>query len=128
MQFGIYLVRRGLISPEQFVDAVEQQLQYRVPIGELAVEACYISMKQVFQILGIQSATRQKFGAIAVELGYLTPSQVGELLAIQDSRDVPFGEVLVGMGALSRECLEAELQRYRESFADAGARNVLAGR
>ena len=113
MWFAIHLVRHEIISPEVFVDAVETVLKSRVPIGRLAAESHHISMRQVFEILSIQSTTGERFGRIAVRLGYLTEAQIAELLAVQANRDKSIGEVLVDLGAISRERMEAELARFR---------------
>jgi hypothetical protein len=121
MRFGIYLVRRNLVTAEEFVAAAEQVIKNRVPIGRLAVEARYISVKQVFEVLDIQAVTGERFGEIAVRLGYLTDSQLAELLARQAARDETIGEVLVQMGAIPPEVLEAESRRFHAKQIDTAA-------
>ena len=108
MWFEIHLRRKGLVSSDQLVDAIEAQCRTRAPIGRLAVESEKLSLAQVSQILKVQADTRRPFGKIAVELGYLDESELAELLMLQSDRDRPISEILVQQGAITRERLEAE--------------------
>jgi hypothetical protein len=113
MRFCIHLVHQKIVSPEQFVAAMEQYLKARKPIGRLAIEAGLISMKQVFEILERQTGTQRKFGRIAIDLGYLTEEQLAALLFEQSTQNQSIGEILVAKGAISREQMEAEFKRFR---------------
>lgn len=122
MWFGIHLVRRNQILAEDLVAGLEQVLKSRVPIGRLAMETGRLSMKQVFEILAVQSETDEFFGQIAMRLGYLTESQLSELLATQVSREKPIGEALVELGAITRPQMEAELTVFHRQRRGASQR------
>jgi hypothetical protein len=108
MFFGTYLVRRGVITPQQFVAAVELQQKSRCAIGQIALRKGLLSMKQLFEILATQADSPKLFGEIAVEKGFISEKELGDLLLEQRTNLKPLGDVLVEMGVLSEaECREA---------------------
>ena len=119
MRFGIHLVRRGVISSEQLVDAVDRQLNSRPPIGALAIETRRLSMHDVFEILRAQATSHEKFGQLAVELGHLRKNDIADLLAMQSERTRPIHELLLESGAVEEETLQQEWKRFHVSMADA---------
>ena len=117
MQFGLYLLKKGVISPEQFVAALEVQLESLVPIGQLALEEGMLSARDIFDILLAQSdAPNVRFGDLAIEMGLLTRDDVMRLLMIQADRKREIGDILVRQGVLSESQLKAELAAYRHSL------------
>jgi len=116
MHFGLYLKKRGVISAEQLVAAVEVQMTTLVPIGQLALEEGILSARDIFNVLRAQnSAPNIRFGDMAVEMGLMTRDDVMRLLMIQADRKRPIAEILVGQGVLTAEQLDAELAEYRQS-------------
>lgn len=124
MYFGIYLVRKGLISPDQFTDAVERQLGSRPLIGQLALQTRVCSIAQVSKILGVQveSGQPESFGTTAVRLGYLDRAQVTQLLGMQQQSQPPLADILVEMGVLSPTTKAEQLSEFRQ--ATSGAANL----
>jgi hypothetical protein len=114
MWFTIHLRRKGLVSSDQLIDAIEEQCRRRTPIGRLAVQSRKLSVAQVSQILKVQADRPKPFGRLAVELGYLTESELAELLMLQSDRDRPISDILVERGAITRERLEAERTYFRQ--------------
>jgi hypothetical protein len=112
MQFGIHLVRRGLLSAADFVDVIEQQLLSRPPLGELAIETHALTMKQLFQVLAAQVDVQRPFGAMAFELGYLQLEDVERLLGLQCERSRSLSELVIEMGLLDAETVERERRGY----------------
>jgi hypothetical protein len=116
MHFGLHLKKRGVISAEQLVAAIEVQLCTLVPIGQLALEESMVSARDIFRVLRAQSdAPNIRFGDLAIEMGFLTRDDVMRLLMIQADRKRPIGEILVGQGVLSELQLKAELAAYRRA-------------
>jgi hypothetical protein len=114
MHFGLYLQKKGVISAEQLVSAIEQQMRTLVPIGQLALEEGKLSARDIFNILRAQNAAPNvRFGDLAIEMGLLKRDDVMLLLMIQSDRKRPIADILVGQGVLSRELLEIELAEYR---------------
>ena len=77
-----------------------------------------MTLDQIVEVVGLQSAKGRPYGEIAVSMGYLSSEQRDDLLAQQRAAMIPLGQVLVQMGALEQEVLDAELDAYR---AEAGA-------
>ena len=117
MQFGLYLQKKGIISAEQLVDALEAQMNTLVPIGQIALEEGILSARDIFDVLRAQKdSPNERFGDVAIEMGLMTRDHVMRLLMIQADRKRPLAEILVGQGALSQEQMEGELAAYRQSL------------
>ncbi|MBA4015723.1 MAG: hypothetical protein C0483_00900 [Pirellula sp.] len=112
--FEVFLVRERIISADQLVAALERQSRRRPPLGRLAVTTGKITMKQAFQIVGLQSTQQRRFGELAIELGYLTPYDLSELLSEQTRLQPSLTEVLLEQKCLSRDDLRAAQARYYE--------------
>ena len=114
MQFGLYLVEKGVIGAKQFVTALRQQVQEHVPLGQLAVEKGILTNRQVFEILRAQSDTPpDQFGKSAVGQGKLSEQKLAELLWEQSQRQRPLAEILVEQGALTEDSYREELSAFR---------------
>ena len=129
MQFGLYLVEKGTISAMQFVKALRKQHSELVPVGELAVERGFLTTRQVFAVLRLQtSLPPEPFGETAVRQGVLTRNQLAELLMDQSDRKRALSEILIEQEVLSQQECEVELAAFRRSLERNGARkNSLAG-
>lgn len=112
MYFGIYLLRRGMITLDEFLAAIDRQAAARPRIGTLALKTGKMTVNQTFQVMDRQAKTGEPFGRIAVELGFLSESDVAELLISQRRGHQPLGQYLVEMGAISAERLATERDRY----------------
>ncbi len=118
MQFGVYLVRQGVISAEQFVDAVEQQLSQRLAFGELAFKTRMLSVHQLFAVLNDQVESNEAFGCIAVRLGYLSQDDVAKLLRLQIDVGPTLESTLVDIGAIDLATANYELKRFRRTLLE----------
>jgi hypothetical protein len=117
MHFGMYLTKKGVISAEQFVAALETQMKTLVPIGQLALEEGILSARNIFEVLQAQNdAPHERFGELAIEMGFMTRKDVMRLLMIQADRKRPFAEILEKQGVLSRPKIAGELAAYRRSL------------
>ncbi|MEM6655643.1 MAG: hypothetical protein AAF596_07570 [Planctomycetota bacterium] len=122
MRFGVYLMRRGVITANQFVEALQEQLDQQPPMGQLAIEEGALSVREVFDVLRSQSdSTAGRFGDAAMELGLLARQQVAELLLLQADRVPPLEEVLVKIGILDQDTVVAELAAFRCDMESNGA-------
>jgi hypothetical protein len=116
MQFGIYLVRHGMITADQFVDALDRQLHGRVPIGELAIKRGYLTMHQVFDVLDRQAEDGRLFGQIAVDSGYLTESALNDLLHVQAEYVPSLRNVLAEMRILTDDVIQRQWRAYSDTL------------
>jgi hypothetical protein len=124
----MYLVDNGVISCEEFFEALKLQLHSRPQLGALAIETRRLSFRDVFSILRTQcDEPNTLFGELAVRLGYLTEEDIAQLLAEQASRAIPLMEVLVDNGFLSSEFAEQHYAEYRQCMKQGQAALATAG-
>src|SRR4051794_8368736 len=118
MHFGLYLKKKGIISAEQLVDALEAQLASMPRIGQLALEEGIVSPREIFEILLAQSSSpSEMFGELAIQMGFMTRNELMQLLMIQADRKQPLEEVLVAQGVLSEQDAAAQMLEFRRSMA-----------
>ncbi len=116
MFLAISMVRRGVITSSQLVDAIERQLDSRPQLGRMALAAGKLTMKQVFAVLKEQATRSEPFGEIAVELGFMTKRQVSYLLRKQWGMTASISECLIEVGAIDSETLQRERRRCRSTL------------
>lgn len=115
MHFGLYLKKKGVITAEQFVAALELQLATLPRIGQLALEEGLISPRQVFDVLQVQrKLPEMRFGNLAIEMGLMTRNDLTRLLMIQADRKRPLAEVLVMEGMLNGKIVARELDAFQQ--------------
>lgn len=114
MHFGLYLKKKGLVTAEQLVAALETQHDTLVPIGQLALEEGILSARDIFDVLQAQNeAPNIRFGDLAIEMGMMKRDDLMRLLLIQADRKRPIAEILVGHGVLAKQQIDNELAAYR---------------
>lgn len=118
MFFATYLVKRGLVSPAEFVEALERELYSRPPLGRIALLERKITMRQLFSILKDQSDSHQPFGKIAVDLGFMSEEDLGNLLLKQANCKPDMIDFLVEMGVIDQATLAAEKEAFYQEMAE----------
>lgn len=114
MQFGLHLLRRGLITPQQFMAALAHQQECRVPLGRLAVDLGLLTEGELLRVLQWQTdLTSNPFGEVAIELGLLTREDLATLLVHQIDCQVPLHECLVQLEIMNPEQVAVHLNSYR---------------
>ena len=116
MWFACYLYEEGIITGDQFAQAVREQLSRRLPLGRLAIELGKLSLSEVMKILRVQADELEKsFGQIARELSYLTKEQLDLLLLAQEQQATPIGDIMLELGFIDRIQLVRETQNFRRA-------------
>ncbi len=119
MQFGLYLKKKGIISADQLVAALEAQLATLPRVGQLALEEGIISPRDIFQVLHAQRrAPGVRFGELAIEMSLMTRSELMQLLMLQANRKRPLAEVLVTEGMLSEQTVTHYLAEFHQLQAN----------
>jgi len=114
MQFLVHLVRSGVLTAEQAIDAIDAQLRSMKPLGKLALESRMMTVREVMTVLERQAEVPDiMFGETAVELGFLTQDKVAALLATQRRQRLSLDQVLINMGGVPAPELAIIRQRYR---------------
>lgn len=119
--FGKYLVKKGMLTEEEFREAIQKHLSVRVPIGTIAVAEGLLTEAQVEEIHRQQKQFDKLFGDIAIEKGYLSQEQVEELLHKQGNPYLQFLEVLLESGKLTISQMDTEFAAFQKEngFSDA---------
>lgn len=119
--FGKYLVKKGLLTEDEYRDAIQKHLSVRVPIGTIAIAEGLLTETQVEEIHRQQKQFDKLFGDIAVEKGYMTEVQVEDLLHKQGNPYLQFSEVLLESGKLTISQMDAEFAAFQKEngFSDA---------
>lgn len=126
MKFGLYLKKKGIISAEELVAAIDYQHNRMPPIGQLAMEEGALSARQVFKVLRCQSGIpHERFGEVAVGMGMMRPTELQRLLMIQWERKPSLADALVALRILSPAEVDERLGEYRAAMEH---RNVVIQR
>lgn len=113
--FGKFLVSRGLLRPEQLLEALEHQQSAKVSIGRIAFQEGILPLEKVLEILTLQQELGEKrkpFGELAIELGYLDAAQREELVRRQQRSTAPLAQVIVELGLLDFDLVKSALEEY----------------
>lgn len=106
------LIRRGVITADEYVEALLRRENERPRMGQVAIEEGLLTARQVLDILAQQYAhPGRRFGEIAIEIGELTEAQVEDLLLAQEGRQRPVFDHLIEMGCVTREAIEPANQQ-----------------
>ncbi len=104
MELELSLVRSGLVSADDYVEALGRREEERPPLGQVAIEEGLLGVRQVLEVIRTQQLqSDRKFGEVAVEKGYLTSAQVATLLMHQQQRQRPVIDHLVELGSVTYE-------------------------
>jgi len=115
MEFVLFLVRIGHITPEQAIEVLGRHVASRPSLGKLALDKRTMSVGQVFDVLKVQANDHRLFGEVASALGFLDDESVHELLCEQLERTRTVDDVLVGDGYLSDEQVRATRMAFHRS-------------
>jgi hypothetical protein len=104
VELELSLVRSGLVSADDYVEALGRREEERPPLGQVAIEEGLLGVRQVLDVIRTQHVEpERRFGEVAVDKGYLTTSQVATLLMLQQERQRPVIDHLVELGRVSYE-------------------------
>jgi hypothetical protein len=129
MHFGLYLKKKGIVTADELVAALEAQLATMPRIGQLALEEGLISPRAIFDVLRAQRESPDvRFGDLAVEMGLVTRDELMRLLMIQADRKRPLAEVFVAERMLSQQRVDEEMIAFRRLQASKRAPSVMASK
>ena len=129
MHFGLYLKKKGVVSAEQLIAALEAQLATMPRIGQLALEEGIVSPREIFDVLQAQRGSPDvRFGDLAIEMCLMTRNELIRLLMIQADRKRPLADVFVTEGMLSEQLVDREMAEFRQLQANRRAANANAAK
>ncbi len=114
--FGNFLLNKGVLTPEQLIEALKIQSSTHKKFGTLAIHSGYMSASEVADVYITQTHYDKRFGELAMELGYLTAEQVDKLLTIQLPNYMLLGQILVEQKILTHLELENLITEYKSEY------------
>ena len=111
--FGNFLLRKGVVTPEQLVTAIQDSTESHVKLGTLCIHSGLMSANEVEKIYVLQTHRDARFGEIAIEEGYLTPAQLEDVMEHQGPRYLILAQELIEKGILTHDELEVLLVDYQ---------------
>ena len=120
--FGSYLVKKKIITEDEFLSIKFEFNRTRVKLGLIAVSEKLMTYEQADEVNLKQQQYDRKFGDIAVSMGYLTDVQVERLLTLQGNEYMRFCQSAVDKEILTLEQIEGAMDYYKKengfTFAD----------
>ena len=116
--FGSFLIDVHNIDTSVILEALEIQKKQTIPIGRLAMDLRYMSVRQVMDTLFAQGDSTRLFGEIAIELGFITKENLITLLKSQKNEMPELIKILVDMKVIDHtQCdkLLTEFAQWEES-------------
>ncbi len=111
---GNYLIKKGIINPEQFSELSEEMKKVRVKLGLIAVAEGMMSQDQADRVNRLQAVMDMRFGDIAVSKGYLTEGQVEELLKKQGNPYLALAQAMENLGIMNVSQLDEYMKQYQK--------------
>lgn len=118
--FGQYLLEKGIINREQFLDAVKLQKTIDQPLCAAAIKKGFLEDGELAK-LDPESCSDTNFLRIVEEKKLLTTEQIEEISREQYENWIFFGEALVRNGALAPSRLGPLFEEYREDASEPDA-------
>ncbi len=120
--FGNYLVRKNIITEDEFLTIKMELDKTRVKLGLIAVSEKLMTEEQADEVNQKQMQQDRKFGDIAVSMGYLTEVQVERLLTLQGNHYMRFCQSAIDKEIMTLEQIEGALDYFKKengfTFAD----------
>lgn len=111
--FGNFLLNKGVVSPTQLLEAMNEKSSARIKIGTLAMHAGLMTANEVDNIVIMQTHQDKRFGELAVSEGYLSKEQLDSLLNEQIPEYLLLGQILIEKGYLSNTDFENLIIDYQ---------------
>ena len=117
MQFGMYLVENGVITCEEFFEALKLQVRSRPKLGAVAIKNRKLTCHQVFQVLEAQcDEPLEFFGELALRMGFLTETDLAHLMGEQQALTASLRDILVEHGFISSAQADWFYSEYRNTL------------
>ncbi|MCB1318929.1 MAG: cyclic nucleotide-binding domain-containing protein, partial [Leptospiraceae bacterium] len=117
-QLGEYLVRKGVISTAQLIEALEQQRRATENLSLFAVSEGFIPPEDLERIIAHQLESGESFEEALLSLHVFSPERLAEFRRIKRDFRVPLGEVLIRRRYLTRAELQKWIERYENQIQD----------
>jgi hypothetical protein len=115
--FGEFLLQKGIVTRLQLDEGLRLQQERNRPLGLMAIDFGLLSTEQVVRILEEQLISDEPFGQVAVRLGLLSEESLRMLLSQQAEEHLLIGQALIAKGYVRMEEIERLLVEFRRRSA-----------
>ncbi|MFK8138205.1 MAG: hypothetical protein AB8E15_07595 [Bdellovibrionales bacterium] len=113
MFFGDFLIQYKIVSQEQVLTALEEQLLQTKPLLTILRQNTGIESGLLLEIIKKQVDEQKDLRTILIEHSYMDKEDVDKLIEIQSSDRMPLGQILIVQGVLSVESITFALDAYK---------------
>lgn len=110
--FGGFLLRKGVVTTEQLIAAMEKESTAHIQLGTLAMHSSLMTAEQIEDVRIAQTHNDKRFGEICIEKGYLTREQVDRLLEEQYPKYLLLGQILEEQGVFDQVTFHKLIEEY----------------
>jgi hypothetical protein len=110
--FGEYLVKKGVITSQDLVEAFLDQIMHLPPLPKLIYDLKLLGSDQIMQAFITQQDENIDFASACRQLGYWNEEFNEKIEKIYDEQRVPFGQFLIQNGALDIKVLIKTLDEF----------------
>lgn len=110
--FGEYLVKKGIVSSQDLVEAFLDQIMHLPPLPKLIYDQKLLSADQIMQAFITQQDENIDFATACRQLGFWDNEFNAKIEKIYDDRRVPFAQFLIQNGAIDIKLLIKTLDEF----------------
>jgi len=110
--FGEFLVEKGVISQDNLVDALIEQIAATPPLCQLVHQKRILSPEKIFEAFRYQQDKQVEFMSACLALGFWTKEVQDKVSLILDDIRKPLGHILVNKGLLDLKKLTTMLDEF----------------
>jgi hypothetical protein len=115
--FSQFLRVEGIVSDEELSKALALLNIQHQSLGDLAVEAGYMTKDQTLELNKEQLIRDVAFGMLATEQGLLSENQLQHLLTRQSQQHLQLGDALVELNYIPKGKLEEILSQFADALS-----------
>lgn len=120
ISFGCFLIEIKLIDENDLLEALDYQLNHRMPAGKVAVIRGDLTPRQVLEVLRRQEEVLEyrSFGVVAVQLGYLSEKKVNAILEHQRMFRESLSMALLSLKKIKKEDMRRALEEFERQESE----------
>jgi hypothetical protein len=123
--FGEFLIEKGIITEENLVDALVEQISTTPPICQVVVEKKILPAKKVFEAFRYQQENNVEFVQACKALGTWTQEIQDRAFSVIDDLRKPLGHILVKKGLIDLKKLTSMLDEFMSQITTSVAAPVI---
>lgn len=112
MFFGDFLLRKEMITEEDLINALTEQLRSTPPLLSILREEKKFTNTELIQLVKMQVQSGLEIKTLLLEKSLVAEAELDSLLKIQNQKRMPLGQILIELGKISVDECQQALQEY----------------